>query len=322
MSSAALSTPQPFAGLAAGECVLAADIGGTKTTTAWVDAAGRVHGTRTDPSRALLGPGSVLGVTTSGLRHAFDDAVASGHRPVAIGVGTAGVVDGGIITSATDAIIDWVGTDVAGALRSEFALPTGVLNDVHAHGLGEAVRGAGQGRDSMLLVAVGTGIGGAIITGGEVRTGARAAAGHVGHVSVPEAAGVHCPCGKTGHLEGLASGTGIHRAYNRHGERVDSTRDVFARAYDGESLATNVITDCAFATGRAIGDLLNVLDPDLVVISGGIAETGEIWWGPLRRGVEASAMNLLVDTPVVPARLGADAALIGAAHYARSHHGS
>ena len=94
---------------------------------------------------------------------------------------------------------------------------------------------------------------------------------------------------------------------------------MFARAYDGESLATNVITDCAFATGRAIGDLLNVLDPDLVVLSGGIAETGEIWWDPLRRGVEASAMDLLVDTPVVPARLGADAALIGAAHYARTH---
>src|SRR5699024_1369103 len=118
VSSAARSTPRPFAGLAAGECVLAADIGGTKTTTAWVDSAGRVHGTRTDPSRALLGPDSVLGVTTTGLRHAHDDATASGQRPVAIGVGTAGVVEGGTITSATDAIIDWVGTDVAGALRT------------------------------------------------------------------------------------------------------------------------------------------------------------------------------------------------------------
>lgn len=308
-----------FADLPARTCVLAADIGGTKTTTAWVGPDGTAHAQRTTSSRALLGPKEVLEVVTDGLRAAREHALAAGYEAVAIGVGAAGVIDDGRVTSATDSIIDWVGTDIAAHLAGHFALPAAAINDVHAHGLGEAVLGSGQGYESMLLVAVGTGIGGAIITGGRVLLGARAAAGHIGHMSVPEAAGVMCPCGKTGHLEGLASGAGILRAYKLHGARADSTREVFARAAEGQTLAANVITDCAFAIGRAIGDLLNILDPQVVVVTGGVSETGEIWWGPLRRGVAASAMSLLATTPVEPARLGPDAPLIGAAHHALAH---
>src|SRR5699024_3491535 len=212
--------------------------------------------------------------------------------------------------------IDWVGTDVAGELTQTMGLPATVLNNIHAHGLGEATWGAGKAHDSTLLVVVGTRIGGAIITGGQVLQGARAAAGQIGHMSIPEAAGVMCPCGKTGHLEGLASGAGILRSYKLHGEQADTTEEVFAHAADGQNLATNVITDCAFATGRAVGDLLNVLDPDVVVISGGISETGDVWWSPLRRGIAASAITLVADTTVVPATLGTDAILIGAGHHA------
>lgn len=296
--------------------MLVADIDGTNTTTAWIGSDGHTRARHTTSSRALLGPDAVLGVVVDGFRRASEDAHAHGHDPIAIGVGSAGVIDGGIVTSATDLIIDWAGTNVAAELSHQFELPTKVLNDVHAHGLGEAIWGMGKGHDSMLLVAVGTGIDGAIISGGEVLQGARAAAGNVGHLSVPEAAGVMCSCGKTGHLEGLSSGAGILRAYKLHGEEANTTRDVFVRAADGQNIATNVITDCAFATGRAIGDLLNILDPGLVVISGEVSETGDIWWVPLRRGVAASAMTLLADTPVLPAILGSDAPLIGAGYHA------
>lgn len=295
--------------------MLVADIGGTKTTTAWIGPDGRARGHHTASSRSLLGPTEVLSVVQAGLTSAATHAAKHEHTPVTIGVGSAGVIDGGVVTSATDAIIDWTGTDIAGELSHTFGLPTRVLNDVHAHGLGEAMWGAGSGRESMLLVAVGTGIGGAIVTGGRVLFGSRAAAGHIGHISVPEAAGVMCSCGNTGHLEGLASGTGILRAYKRHGQQADTTEDVFARATEGEPLAQNIITDCAFATGRAIGDLLNVLDPEVVVVSGGISTTGDLWWEPVRAGVAASVMRLLADTPIEPATLGADAPLIGAAYY-------
>lgn len=282
----------------------------------WLDHSGELHAVETTSTQAHLGAGAVLDVLVSGLRRVHDDAAAAGARPLAVGVGSAGVVADGIITSATDAILDWVGTDVRAAVVDAFDLPATVLNDVHAHGLGEAFYGNGQGADSMLLVAVGTGIGGAFVTGGRVLLGAHGAAGHVGHVSVPEAAGVVCPCGKTGHLEGLASGAGILRAYQRHGVPAETTHDVFARAAEGEELATNVIADCAFATGRAIGDLINVLGPTLVAVSGGLSQTGSIWWVPLHRGVRASVLPVVAPTPVVPAHRQAEGALLGAAQAA------
>lgn len=308
-----------FAKLSTKTCVLVADIGGTKTTTAWIGPDGQAHARHTTSSRALLGPRPVLGVIIDGLSRSRQDAESRGYQPVGIGVGSAGVIDRGLVTSATDAITDWVGTDISGELVRAFDLPAKVLNDVHAHGLGEAILGAGRGKASMILVAVGTGIGGTIISGNGVLAGARAAAGHIGHVSVPEAVGVMCPCGKMGHLEGLASGTGILRAYKRQGGTADTTQDVFARAVDGDAVASAVVTDAAFATGRAIGDLLNIVDPEVVVASGGIAETGDIWWEPLRRGVTASVLNLLADTPVVRSVLGPDAPLVGAGYYALTH---
>ena len=101
------------------------------------------------------------------------------------------------------------GTDVVTPFAERFGVPVSVLNDVHAHGLGEARFGVGRGRSSVLLIAVGTGIGGCQIVDGAPVLGAHGAAGHVGHLPVPEAAGVPCPCGRIGHLEGLASGPGI-----------------------------------------------------------------------------------------------------------------
>src|SRR5699024_8457816 len=141
--------------------VLAADLGGTKITAGVVLGSGEVLAVRTVATGAMRGPEAILGDLPRKLRDAQAEALADGAaEPVAVGVGTAGLVDraSGVITAATDAIPGLVGTAIGPRTQEELGLPTAVLNDVHAHGLGEAVAGARADRDSMLLVAVGTGI--------------------------------------------------------------------------------------------------------------------------------------------------------------------
>lgn len=183
--------------------------------------------------------------------------------------------------------------------------------------------GAGKDRDSLLLVAVGTGIGGAFVTHGEVLTGARGAAGHIGHVRTAGIPGVEklvCTCGRRGHLEGFASGPGIAAELTRRGIPAASTREVADLANDGSTIALETLIDAGRLTGRAIGDQLNVVDPHVVAITGGVASAsgaaGDGWWASLREGVRESAMDAVGNTPIVPASAGNHAALLGAAHFA------
>src|SRR5690625_4183681 len=153
--------------------VLAADLGGTKISAGLVDGAGRVHARRTVPTGAMAGPVAVVATLVEVLTVVREDAAAQALAPAAVGIGTAGVVDSGTgrIVSATDAIPGWAGTELGTSVAAALDLPTRVLNDVHAHALGEDTFGAGAGASSLLLVAVGTGIGGALVQGGAVLTG-------------------------------------------------------------------------------------------------------------------------------------------------------
>lgn len=305
--------------------MLAADLGGTKITVGLVTTDGAVLAGRTVPTRAQHGPDAVVAALVGALTLVRDEALTAGAAaPAAVGVGSAGVVDSatGRIVSATDSIPGWAGTELGSRVRRALGLDTRVLNDVHAHALGEATVGAGVGKTSLLLVTVGTGVGGAVVREGSVVTGARGLAGHVGHVPVPEADGVPCTCGRSGHVEGLASGPGVLAAYRRAGGSAEDTREVVARAEAGEELAGAVLRTCSFAIGRMIGGLLNVTDPEVVVVSGGMAGAGAPWWQGVHDGVAHEAIDLVADTAVLPATAGPDAALFGAAHFARTREGS
>ncbi|MFQ6485144.1 ROK family protein [Brachybacterium epidermidis] len=295
--------------------VLAVDLGGTKITAGVVGSDGRVTGRRTIPTGAQRGPEAIL----TDLGDVLEALRADAPEARLIGIGSAGVVDpqDGSILSATDAIPGWTGTPLAERISRRLGLPAFALNDVHAHALGEARHGAGADRASMLMVAVGTGVGGGFVEHGRVKTGARAVAGHVGHVPVPEAAGLDCTCGRSGHLEAVGSGPAILAAYKRGGGEATDTREIAARAEAGEELAREVLTTGARAVGRTVGALLNVLDPEIVVLSGGMAAAGELWWSSVHEGVGLEAMDRVADAPVVPATAGAEAALLGAAQYAR-----
>ena len=302
--------------------VVALDLGGTKTTAALVEVGGttaRVLHRRTRPTPAADGAAAVLASAVSLAAAVVAEAVAESGTttPVAVGIASAGVIDPfrRVVTHATDHLPGWPGTDLAGAFSEQFGLPVAALNDVHAHGLGEALFGAGVGHTSMLLVAVGTGIGGCHVIDGVPVLGASFSAGHIGHIAVPEATGVPCPCGRIGHLEGIASGPGIHAGFlAREGVAAD-TREIAALAASGDARATAVIRGAGFATGRMIGGLLNVLNPEVVVLTGGVAEIGALWLDAVRAGVAHDAMDVAAATALLPATVGVEAALLGAAHW-------
>lgn len=306
---------------------LAVDVGGTKLAAAVVELPGPgaeplLTHRRTAPTPAPEGGPAVLSAVTELARQVLADA--SDEPPVVLGVASAGTVHpvDGRITHATATMPGWAGTPLRAHLERELGLPTTVLGDVHSHGVGEALHGAGRGHRAVLVVAVGTGVGGALVVDGEPQVGAHGVAGHVGHLPVPEAAGMACTCGREGHLEGLASGHGLRAAFRARTGQDLPAREVASLATAGDGTALDLLADAGRATGRTVGALLNVLDPDVVVVGGGLVAAPEPWPSALAEGVALEAMDPVAATPVVLSGAGADAALLGAGRVAlvRAHH--
>ncbi|MEU1358616.1 ROK family protein [Micromonospora zamorensis] len=286
--------------------VVGIDIGGTKTAVALVDRAGQVLERREAPTPARSGPGAVLDTAA----RLATDLLGAAAGPV--GVGTAGAVDPatGVIRYATDSLPGWAGTPVADALAARLGRGVRVVNDVNAAALGECWAGAGRDRAHVLLVAVGTGLGGAVVRNGRVEAGARGAAGEVGHLPAPGAERLRCGCGRYGHLEAIASGSGLAAAYLvETGTRVTG-RTVAERAAAGDGVAQRVVERAGAVLGAALAGLVALLDPDVVLVAGGAA-------GALLPAASAAYPAELpagwADVPLLPATLGADAVVVGAA---------
>lgn len=298
----------------AGPLFAGVDLGGTKTAAGLVTRDGVLVRTRSLPTPAADGPEAVL--------EAAARAVRQLDAPVqAVGVGSAGVIDpaSGFVVSATDALPGWAGTDLRGGLARRLGVPVAVENDVHAHARGEAWCGGAAKMRHVLYVAVGTGIGASLLIDGRIHHGTRSAAGHAGHVPVPAAAGRPCSCGGAGHAEAAGSGPAMLAAYRRRSsgaEEVTGLATVSARAEAGDETAAAVLAEGATALGEAIGGLANTIDPEAVLIGGGVSHCGAQWWEPLRRAVEAELLPPLAGLPLIAGRLGPDAAILGAARLA------
>jgi glucokinase len=302
---------------AAVEAVAALDIGGTKTTAAVVTRQGEVADRVTAATPGRAGASAVLD-TAADLVDRLR-ARSAGTLVRALGVGSAGVIDRttGQVLSATDVLTGWAGTDLRGTLHQLLGLSVTVVNDVHAHALGEARHGVAAGCETVLFVAVGTGIGASFVVGGAVLAGAHSAAGHAGHQPSRHAGSLPCTCGGRGHLEAIASGPGLAAEYARRtGRPVDDLRAVAALAQGGDEAAREVVLLGGTAVGSAVGGLVNMLDPDAVVIGGGVTGLGEPWWQALRDAVKRETLPGLDAVPVLASALGADAPVIGAASLA------
>lgn len=303
--------------------VVALDIGGTKIAGAVV----RYEGAEARPMlcHACAVPtdaargGEAVRETVVHLAQQLSEE--AGAMPLlGVGVGTAGCVDPatGAIAFANDLMPGWTGQPVAARLREALELPVAVMGDVHAYALGETRWGAARGAESCLLVAAGTGLGGAYVANGTVLRGFHGAGGHLGHSLHPAAAGLPCTCGHIGHVEAVTSGTGIAALYQERAvtDELDpalSGGAIAARAEAGEEKARAVIEFSGYALGEAIGSWCNILDPQMVIISGSVTKAGSLWRVALAQGFTAQAMAPLADTPIIDAQLGNQAPLVGAA---------
>jgi len=294
------------------------DIGGSKIAAGLVDRDGRVV-RRTQAATPSDGRDAILATAVR-----LGREVGAGSAVAGVGIGAGGVIVDGVVTSATTLLPGWAGTDLVRHFATALGTDTAAaINDVHAHGVGEAWCGAGAGASTVLVIAAGTGLGAVVVLDGKPLLGAHGTAGHLGHVNDPAAADLPCSCGAVGHLEAISSGYGIVQLYHRLGgdPRLTDARDLVARAATDPDAGQAVRTS-ATALGSAIGGLITIIDPDVVIISGGLSSAGHLWWDQLRTAAAAAALPLVARTPIVPAGLGADAGVIGAARFVRQTLGS
>lgn len=309
--------------------ILAADLGGTKIASAVVNTAeGTVSANYSRPTPASEGSVAVVAAIIEALSHAKEAAKAEGITQIqAIGISAAGVIDPqrGMVISATDLIKGWAGTELAKQVKAAFNTEVYVLNDVHAHALGEASLGAGKDYSSILAAAVGTGMGGGLVIDGHVQFGAHCAAGHIGHLPHPLAAGLTCSCGAKGHIETVASGSGQVELYNRDKPanlpRAQSGREITERALKGEVWATQVIYDSGYALGQTLAGICNLVDPEAIIVSGSVTRSGKQWWQAVTAGFQADALTPVKNTPLISGTLGGNAPLVGAAIWANTNLG-
>ncbi len=304
--------------------VVSLDIGGTKIAGALVryDNGGEMPSLLCEssiPTDAVRGGQAVLQDVVDFVGRLVDQG-ASDAPILGIGVGTAGCVDPstGSIAFANDLMPGWTNQPVAARLREEFNLPVAVMGDVHAHALGESRWGAARGAESCLMVGVGTGLGGAYVLNGSVVRGFHGAAGHIGHSLHPAAAGLPCACGHESHAETVTSGTGLAALYQEKPITAELDPnllgyEIVMRAQAGEEKARNTVEFAGRSLGEAIGSWCNILDPELVILSGSVTGAGALWREAVKNGFASQILEPLANTPIIDAALGGAAPLIGAA---------
>ena len=298
------------------------DIGGTKIAAMRISADGEIRARTVRPTPATDQTAAISAIEAAAAA-VFDDEVA------AIGVGLAGLIESrsGVLLSAPN--LSWRGLGVSEGLGAKFGLPVTVDNDATAAAWGESRLGASRGSDHSLFVGVGTGIGGGILIGGSLVRGAHGLAGEIGHIIV-EPDGPVCGCGNRGCWEQVASGLAIARAGARAvaeepgstiarlaggDPRLATGRLVTKAAREGDAAAVAIVTAVARRLGEGIAGLVNVLDPEVVVVGGGVGEAEDLLMGPLREAYLAAVEGADVrpDVSIVSAQLGNDAGAIGAA---------
>ncbi|MDI6736438.1 MAG: ROK family protein [bacterium] len=308
--------------------IIAVDIGGTNLRVALVDTSGKIIERWETPTRVSEGEKIVIRQMIEIIRDMLEKGKVDVGQIMGIGIGCPGPLD-----TKTGVIIDtpnlgWKNVALKDTIEQEFHLPVCVDNDGNLAALGESWLGAGREVNHLVCLTLGTGIGGGIIINGEILHGANDAAGELGHIIV-EPNGLRCGCGNYGCMEAYASGPGITKRTIfsiKEGittiitELVQNQLEkitplvVYQAAIKGDELANDILKETGRYLGIGIVSLVNVLNPQLVIIGGRIAQMGEILLNHIKDEVtKRTHLEPCRRITIVPSQLSDDAGIIGAA---------
>jgi len=306
------------------------DLGGTTTKIAFITMGGEiVHKWEIPTDNSNEGQN-----ITTNIAAAIDEKVAqlgeTKDKLVGIGMGAPGPVDyeTGIILNVVN--LGWKDNyPLKDSLEAASSLPAAIENDANCAALGEMWKGAGNGAKDLVCVTLGTGVGGGVIANGNIVQGINGAAGEIGHITSIPTGGAPCNCGKTGCLETVASATGIVRLAMIELNKNESSselsklfvkngkitaKDVFDSARNGDQLAKKVLEEVSFHLGFVLANIANTLNPEKIVLGGGVSKAGNILLESVNENFAKFAFSAVRDsTDLALATLGNDAGVLGAA---------
>lgn len=315
------------------EVCLGIDLGGSKILTAVVDARGEILSRDYRVTPASDGPDAVVREVIKSATSALVSLGIAMKELAAIGIGAPGVFDpvGGVVFTSPN-LPGWHNVPLRDIITRESGVPSYLINDANAAALGELYFGAARGMRQVVYVTVSTGIGGGIIIDGELYRGSVGTAGEIGHMTI-DTNGPRCQCGNTGCWEVLASGTALADRARQQikdeaktsildlacGDLEKVTAPVIqAAAEQGDHLAGELIAQTGYYLGVGLANLINIFNPELIVIGGGLSNIGEALLGPAFRvaGERAFRESYQAVRFALP-ELGADSGVLGAAAFAR-----
>jgi glucokinase len=293
------------------------DIGGTKISVGMVDETGRVLARAecpTAPERGLADGLDRISTMIEETRLQADDGLSG------IGVGCTGPVDpiAGTIGNV-EFLPGWQGANLVEALVSRFNLPVAIENDADAGALGEAAWGAGRGASRFVYVTIGTGIGGGVVLDGQLYRGVEGAHPEIGH-HVVDPSGPACFCGAHGCWESLASGPAMERWAGENpqprqpqGGRLDAAA-ICAAAERGEAWAHPAVDRAGTYLGLGLANLVTIFTPEVIALGGGLMHSHRLFWDRMHEVIRTTCgLVPYQKTRLVPAMLGAEAGVVGAA---------
>ena len=315
--------------MASQRLVIGIDLGGTKISTGLVSESAQVIARDYRETLATEGEDEVIGRMVDAAHTVMREASVTADQVAAVGVGSPGPLDikTGIVMGAPN-LQGWECVPLKQRIEDALGIPTFLENDANAAALGEHRFGAGRGFDHMIYVTVSTGIGGGLILGGSLFYGVDGMAGEIGHTTIL-ANGPRCGCGNRGCLEALASGTAIARSARESlvsgvptimtelagGDPGRITARLVAEAAEqGDAEAHRILIEAMNYLGIGMANLVNLFNPQLIVIGGGVASIGDELFESVRRAVMRHALPATKKSvQIVPAKLGGDVGMLGAA---------
>lgn len=302
------------------------DIGGTNIKIALVDDKGKIVYSNTTPTRAEMGYEYTINNIKQAIKDLMHETKADKTTIEAIGFGFPGQIDykEGIVRILPN-IPGWVDVPVKKIIEDEFHIPTFLDNDVRCAALGELNYGAGKGCQNLVCITVGTGIGSGIILNGKIVRGASNAAGEIGHIKMTMEDGPLCGCGDYGCFEAYASGPSIvamAKEYLKGGKsakfRELATEElspyiVAQAALQGDVVAKQIYKKIGEIIGLGLTSVINLLNPEKIIIGGGVADAGDILLDPIKEVIANRAMPIQREAvQIVHAQLANTAGVIGA----------